>query len=58
MKNFFNILLISSLFAILLQFFYLKTNEKIYNNTSIDEEDEEDEEMQNNIIELLDALDE
>ncbi|MGY5433253.1 hypothetical protein [Staphylococcus sp. ZWU0021] len=51
MKKLFNILLISSLFAILLQLFYLKTNEKIYNNISIDEEDEE--EIQNNIIELL-----
>ncbi|MEY8604769.1 hypothetical protein AALK46_13830 [Staphylococcus nepalensis] len=58
MKKLFNILSILSLFAILLQFFYLEKNKKIYNNTFIDEEDEEGNEMKNNIIELLDISDE
>ncbi|WP_210139617.1 hypothetical protein [Staphylococcus sp. GDY8P120P] len=58
MKKLFNILSILSLFAILLQFFYLEKNKKFYNNTFIDEEDEEGNEMKNNIIELLDISDE
>jgi len=58
MKKLFNILSILSLFAILLQFFYLEKNKKIYNDTFIDEEDEEGNEMKNNIIELLDISDE
>ena len=58
MKKLFNILSILSLFAILLQFFYLEKNKKIYNDTFIDEEDEEGNEMKNNIIELLDIPDE
>ena len=58
MKKLFNILFILSLFAILLQFFYLEKNKKIYNDTFIDEEDEEGNEMKNNIIELLDISDE
>jgi hypothetical protein len=35
MKKLFNILSILSLFAILLQFFYLEKNKKFYNNTFI-----------------------
>lgn len=58
MKKLFNILPILSLFAILLQFFYLEKKQKIYNDTFTDEEDEEGNEMKNNIIELLDISDE